>query len=71
MESIRRASRFIVPDELDEEKALMGLFLLFIALIIFVVEIIEGFVWWSTTIGVLCILVGLWGLTRRRPVFTV
>lgn len=71
MEALRRASRFIVPDEVDLEKFYMGLFMLLIALVIFVVEIIEGFVWWSTTIGVLCILVGIWGLTRRRPVFTV
>lgn len=71
METLRRASRFIVPDEVDIEKFYMGLFLLFLAVVIFVMEIVEGFVWWTTTIGVLCILVGFWGLTRRRPVFTV
>jgi membrane-bound ClpP family serine protease len=71
MESIRRASRFIVPDEVDIEKFYLGLFLLLIALVIFVVEFVEGFVWWSTTIGVLCVLVGLWGMTRRRSVFRV
>ena len=71
METLRRASRFIMPDEVDIEKFYMGLFLLLMGVIIFVAEIVEGFVWWSTTIGVLCILVGIWGLTRRRPVFTV
>lgn len=70
MESIRRASRFVLPptDEIDLDKFIIGAWCLVIAIILFIVEIVEGFAWYSTTIAIVLTLVGLWGISRRKQI---
>lgn len=70
MESIRRASRFVLSptDEIDLDKFIIGAWCLVIAIILFIVEIVEGFAWYSTAIAIVLTLVGLWGISRRKQI---
>ena len=70
MESIRRASRFVLAptDEIDIDKFILGAWCLMISIILFIVEIVEGFVWYGTLIACLMLVVGLWGISRRKQI---
>ena len=67
---IRRASRFGLPptDEIDLDKFIIGAWCLVIAIILFIVEIVEGFAWYSTVVAIVLTLVGLWGISRRKQI---
>lgn len=67
---IRRASRFVLPptDEIDLDKFIIGAWCLVIAIILFIVEIVEGFAWYSTVVAIVLTLVGLWGISRRKQI---
>lgn len=67
---IRRASRFVLPptDEIDLDKFIIGAWCLVIAIILFIVEIVEGFAWYSTVVAIVLTLVGIWGISRRKQI---
>lgn len=55
-------------DEIDLDKFIIGAWCLVIAIILFIVEIVEGFAWYSTVVAIVLTLVGIWGISRRKQI---